>query len=79
LYERPAGGHCGVGLRSRRAERLAVHLTEQSVISNPRVPAYLNRLWDVLWLFGRLLELCARVDSSLRDNPGSAPPWSRAW
>jgi cob(I)alamin adenosyltransferase len=63
----------------RRAERLAVHLTEQSVISNPPVLAYLNRLSDVLWLFGRLLELRAKVNSSLRDTPGSVPPWSRAW
>jgi cob(I)alamin adenosyltransferase len=63
----------------RRAERLATALMEAGVIQNPHVLAYLNRLSDLLWLFGRLLEARQKVDSSLRpkDNPGAR--WSRAW
>ena len=63
----------------RRAERLAVGLSEAGAISNPQVLVYLNRLSDVLWLFGRLLEVRANVDSSLRDKDVAGPRWSRAW
>jgi cob(I)alamin adenosyltransferase len=63
----------------RRAERMAVKLSEDDVLANPPVLAYLNRLSDVLWLFSRLLEVRAKVDSSLRDKDNPAPPWSRAW
>jgi cob(I)alamin adenosyltransferase len=63
----------------RRAERLATALMEAGVIQNPQILAYLNRLSDVLWLFGRLLEARQGVASPLRtaDTPG--PRWSRAW
>ena len=63
----------------RRAERLATGLMESGEIQNLHVLAYLNRLSDLLWLFGRLLEARQGVDSSLRtaDTPG--PRWSRAW
>lgn len=63
----------------RRAERLAVGLAEAGVISNPQILVYLNRLSDVLWLFGRLLEVRANVDSSLRTKDAAGPRWSRAW
>ena len=63
----------------RRAERLAVGLSEAGEISNPQILIYLNRLSDVLWLFGRLLEVRANVDSSLRDKDAAGPRWSRAW
>jgi len=63
----------------RRAERMAVQLSEDDAFLNPPVLAYLNRLSDVLWLFSRLLEVRAKVDSSLRDKNSPAPPWSRAW
>jgi cob(I)alamin adenosyltransferase len=63
----------------RRAERLAVGLSEAGAISNPQILVYLNRLSDVLWLFGRLLEVRANVDSSLRDKDVAGPRWSRAW
>ena len=36
------------------------------VIQNPSILAYLNRLSDVLWLFGRLVEARRGVDSTLR-------------
>jgi cob(I)alamin adenosyltransferase len=63
----------------RRAERLAVGLHEAGDLPNLRVLEYLNRLSDVLWLIGRMLELRAGADASLRpkDQPGAR--WSRAW
>jgi cob(I)alamin adenosyltransferase len=63
----------------RRAERVAVELRDRGELSNPHVLAYLNRLSDVLWLMGRVLECRAGVDASLRakDEPGAR--WSRAW
>jgi cob(I)alamin adenosyltransferase len=63
----------------RRAERLAVGLFEAGVLTNPHILSYLNRLSDLLWLFGRQLELAAGVNAALRpaDKPGNR--WSRAW
>jgi len=63
----------------RRAERLAVGLQEAGEISNPHILQYLNRLSDVLWLIGRVLELRAGANAALRpkDQPGAR--WSRAW
>ena len=64
----------------RRAERCVVRLAESGEdIGPPEVVAYLNRLSDLLWLFGRLLELRAGVDARLRDDEHSGPKWSRAW
>jgi cob(I)alamin adenosyltransferase len=63
----------------RRAERLAVALSEAGALANPQALMYLNRLSDVLWLFGRLLEARAHVDSSLRSKDAASPRWSRAW
>jgi cob(I)alamin adenosyltransferase len=63
----------------RRAERLATSLMEAGVISNPHILAYLNRLSDLLWLFGRLIEARRGVDSSLRTEEKAGPRWSRAW
>ena len=63
----------------RRAERLATGLMESGVIQNPAILAYLNRLSDVLWLFGRLVEARRGVDSSLRTADKAGPRWSRAW
>lgn len=63
----------------RRAERLATALMETGVISNPHILAYLNRLSDLLWLFGRLLEARQGVNSALRTADKAGPRWSRAW
>ena len=62
----------------RRAERLAVRLHETAGLE-PQILAYLNRLSDLLWLMGRVLELKAGVNAALRlkDHPGNR--WSRAW
>ena len=63
----------------RRAERLATALMEAGVIQNPSILAYLNRLSDLLWLFGRLIEARRKLDSSLRTGDTGGPRWSRAW
>ena len=52
----------------RRAERLATRLMEMGQLGNPVILAYLNRLSDFLWLAGRLMEMRAGVDSSLRPQ-----------
>jgi cob(I)alamin adenosyltransferase len=63
----------------RRAERSVVRLAESGEVVNPVVIAYLNRLSDLLWLFGRLLEFRAGVSAALRDEQHKGPRWSRAW
>jgi cob(I)alamin adenosyltransferase len=63
----------------RRAERLVVRLSEEQVAVQPNVLRYLNRLSDLLWLFGRKLEKNAGVDSKLRGSDDAGPRWSRAW
>ena len=63
----------------RRAERNVVRLAESDAPAESQVLAYLNRLSDVLWLFGRLLELNAGVESKLRDVEHAGARWSRAW
>jgi cob(I)alamin adenosyltransferase len=63
----------------RRAERAVVRLSETGAEINPQVVPYLNRLSDLLWLMGRLLELRAGVDARLRDGEDKGPRWSRAW
>ena len=71
----------------RRAERLAVRFNESG--PHPHIPdlalvpaeaiAYLNRLSDLIWLFGRLIELRAGIDARLRDDATPGPNFSRAW
>ena len=63
----------------RRAERLVVHLRESEVPVAANVIAYLNRLSDLIWLFGRLVETRSGVDASLRSKDEPGKPWSRAW
>ncbi len=64
----------------RRAERCVVRLIDSGDVVDDNVLPYLNRLSDLLWLFGRKLELDAGVSGSLRDaNRKSGPRWSRAW
>jgi cob(I)alamin adenosyltransferase len=62
----------------RRAERHVVRLAEGDELTDETVLAYLNRLSDLLWLFGRLLEVRAGVDSKLRGAE-NGPTWSKAW
>ncbi|MDQ3799740.1 MAG: cob(I)yrinic acid a,c-diamide adenosyltransferase [Acidobacteriota bacterium] len=64
----------------RRAERCVVRLQETGEAVDAQVITYLNRLSDLLWLVGRLLELQAGVDSRLRDDEQhKGNKWSRAW
>jgi cob(I)alamin adenosyltransferase len=64
----------------RRAERALVRLQEAGAVVQPCLLAYVNRLSDVLWLFGRKLEHDAGVNASLREATGKAGNrFSRAW
>ena len=63
----------------RRAERHAVSLRAQGIVVQDNVLRYLNRLSDVLWLFGRLIEHQKGLDATLRDPVQGGPRWSRAW
>ena len=63
----------------RRAEREVVRLMESGEEVDSKVVAYLNRLSDLLWLFGRQLEKDAGVNGALRDEKHTGPRWSRAW
>ena len=64
----------------RRAERALVRLQEAGASVQPAMLAYVNRLSDVLWLFGRKLEHDAGVSGSLRDATGvTGNRFSRAW
>jgi cob(I)alamin adenosyltransferase len=57
-----------------------VRLQEGGVAVQPAVLAYVNRLSDLVWLFGRKLEHDAGVRSSLREGTGKAGNrFSRAW
>jgi len=64
----------------RRAERSLVRLQEAGTTIQPAILAYVNRLSDLLWLFGRRLEHAAGVSGSLREATGKAGNrFSRAW
>jgi cob(I)alamin adenosyltransferase len=63
----------------RRAERATVRFVENGGVVKPEILAYLNRLSDVIWLFGRLIERNSGIDARLRPKSKSGPKWSRAW
>ena len=63
----------------RRAERASVRLMESGEEVDADVLAYLNRLSDLIWLFGRLIEVRAGIDARLRDDSKAGPNFSRAW
>ncbi|MSO23456.1 MAG: cob(I)yrinic acid a,c-diamide adenosyltransferase [Acidobacteria bacterium] len=63
----------------RRAERNCVRLVESGGLDNSHILAYLNRLSDLLWLLGRMIEVRAGVDASLRPKGEPGKRWSRAW
>jgi cob(I)alamin adenosyltransferase len=64
----------------RRAERGLVRLQESGIAVQPSILSYINRLSDLLWLFGRKLERDAGVSGSLRDLTGkTGNRFSRAW
>lgn len=65
----------------RRAERVLVRLSEtddRPQLAN--VITYVNRLSDLIWLYGRVLEVRAGIDSRLRDETNvKGNKWSKAW
>jgi cob(I)alamin adenosyltransferase len=63
----------------RRAEGNAIRFIEGGGVVKPEIIAYLNRLSDAIWLFGRLIEFNTGVDARLRDETKMGPKWSRAW
>lgn len=63
----------------RRAERLVVRLADSGAVIDPSVVIYLNRLADLLWLLGRLIERDHGVDSALRRPGDGSRRWSKAW
>lgn len=63
----------------RRAERDTVRLASSGIELNPEILPYLNRLSDLIWLFGRLIEVNAGVNSKLRNSQTVGPKWSKAW
>ncbi len=64
----------------RRAERCVVRLLDSGEEVDSNVLPYLNRLSDLLWLYGRKLEVEAGVSGSLRSaSSKGGPRWSRAW
>ena len=64
----------------RRAERALVRLQEDGVEVQSTILSYINRLSDLLWLFGRKLEHDAGVNGSLREATGKkGNRFSRAW
>jgi cob(I)alamin adenosyltransferase len=80
-----AGGHAGAAAfdvartACRRAERIVVRLRDSGERIHPSVITYLNRLADLLWLLGRLIERDGGVDSSLRRPEDRRNRWSKAW
>jgi cob(I)alamin adenosyltransferase len=77
----PAGAAVDVARTvCRRAERCAVRLSESGDQVPSVVLSYLNRLSDLLWLFGRKLEGAGGEQSALRNlNDKQGNRWSRAW
>jgi cob(I)alamin adenosyltransferase len=63
----------------RRAERLVVRLADGGERIEPSVIVYLNRLADLLWLLGRLVERDHGVDAALRRPGDTGRRWSKAW
>jgi cob(I)alamin adenosyltransferase len=63
----------------RRAERVTVRLRDDGASVDATVITYLNRLADLLWLLGRLVERDAGIDASLRQPGQAGTRWSKAW
>jgi cob(I)alamin adenosyltransferase len=57
----------------RRAERASVRFVEDGGVVKPEILAFLNRLSDLIWLFGRLIERNAGIDARLRPEGKSRP------
>ena len=80
-----AGEHAGAAAFDvartvcRRAERAVVRLRDAGERIHSSVITYLNRLADLLWLIGRLIERDGGLDASLRRAADGGKRWSKAW
>ena len=80
-----AGDHAGAAAFDvartvcRRGERLVVRLRDGGERIDSSVIIYLNRLADLLWLLGRLIERDRGIDASLRRPDDKGSRWSKAW
>lgn len=63
----------------RRAERAVIRFIESGAGVQPTILPYLNRLSDLIWLFGRIIEINAGIESRLRPEAKRGAKWSRAW
>ncbi len=63
----------------RRTERLAIRFREEGHAIPEHVVPYLNRLSDLIWLFGRLIEVQDGIDATLRQGDKAGAKFSRAW
>lgn len=64
FWELPAAAALDVARTvCRHAERVVGELFHKGELSNTFIPVYLNRLPDLLWLLGRLLESRRGIDS----------------
>ena len=80
-----AGDHAGAAAFDvartvcRRAERLVVRLRDGGARIDSSVIIYLNRLADLLWLLGRVIERDLGIDASVRRPDDQGARWSKAW
>jgi cob(I)alamin adenosyltransferase len=63
----------------RRAERAVVRLRDAGEQVHVSVITYLNRLADLLWLIGRLIDRDGGNRAALRKPGDDGSPWSKAW
>ena len=62
----------------RRAERAIVRLADAEPVAGHVIP-WVNRLSDLLWLVGRVIECAGCGDGRLRRAADPRSRWSRAW
>ena len=62
----------------RRTERATVRMADEGVPVQANVLRYLNRLADLLWLFGRQIEAERGLNSKLRPPTNAGARWSPA-
>jgi cob(I)alamin adenosyltransferase len=80
-----AGDHAGAAAFDvartvcRRAERLVVRLHDEGSRIDASLVVYLNRLADLLWLLGRLIERDCGIDAALRRAGDGGARWTKAW
>ena len=64
---------------SKGDARVVVRLVDDGERIDRSVIVYLNRLADLLWLLGRLIERDQGVDAASRRPEDGGSRWSKAW